>query len=89
MATYRCFGHIVRRDEEVEIKKALELKIEGQRKRGRPAKQWIDMVEEDIRKRVVVQQDAAGDMEGWKRRAVKGLANPHVMNFGKVCQDNK
>ena len=33
----KWFGHIVRRDEEVEIKKALELKI-GQRKRGRPLK---------------------------------------------------
>ena len=32
----RWFGHIVRRDEEVEIKKVLELKIEGWRKRGRP-----------------------------------------------------
>ena len=34
----RWFGHIVRRDEEVEIKKVFELKIEGQRKRGRPVK---------------------------------------------------
>ena len=33
----RWFGHIVRRDEEVEIKKMFELKI-GQRKRGRPVK---------------------------------------------------
>ena len=33
----RWFGHIVRRDEEVEIKKVFELKI-GQRKRGRPVK---------------------------------------------------
>ena len=34
----RWLGHIVRSDEEVEIKKVLELKIEGQRKRGRPVK---------------------------------------------------
>ena len=34
----RWFGHIVRRHEEVEIKKVLELKIEGWRKRGRPVK---------------------------------------------------
>ena len=26
----------------------LELKIEGQRKRGRPVKRWIDVVEEDM-----------------------------------------
>ena len=33
------------------------------------------MVEEDMKKRGVVQQDA-GDREGWRRRAVNGLANP-------------
>ena len=53
----------------MEIKKVFELKIEGRRKRGR-----IDVVEEDMKKRGVVQQDA-GDREGW-RRAVKELANP-------------
>ena len=34
----RWFGYIARRDEEVEIKKVLELKTEGWRKRGRPVK---------------------------------------------------
>ena len=72
---WRWFGHIARRDEEVEIKKVFELKIEGQGKRGRPVKRWIDVVEKDMKKRGVVQQDA-GDREGWRRRAVKGLANP-------------
>ena len=71
----RWFGHIARRDEEVEIKKVFDLKIEGRRKRGRPVKRWIDVVQEDMKKGGVVQQDA-GDREGWRRRAVKGLANP-------------
>ena len=34
----RWFGHIARRDEEVEIKKVFKLKIKGRRKRGRPVK---------------------------------------------------
>ena len=38
-------------------------------------KQRIDVVEQDVKKRGVVQQDA-GDREGWRSRAVKGLANP-------------
>ena len=71
----RWFGHIVRRDEEVEIMKVFELKIEGRRKRDRPVKPWIDVVEEDMKKRGVVQQDA-GEWESWRRRAVKELANP-------------
>ena len=60
----RWFGHIVRRDEEVEIKKVFELKIEGRRKRGRPVKRWIDVVKKDMKKRGVVQQNA-GDRESW------------------------
>ena len=56
------------------IKKVFEFKI-GQRKRGRPVKRWIDMVEKDMKKRGVVQQDA-GDREVWRSRAMKGLANP-------------
>ena len=59
----------------MEIKKVLELKLEGRRKRDRPVKRWIDVVEENMRKRGVVQQDAV-DREGWRRRAVKGLVNP-------------
>ena len=47
----RWLGHIVRRDEEVEIKNMLELEMEGRRKRGRPVKQWIDMIKEDMKKR--------------------------------------
>ena len=43
----RWFG---RRDEEVEIKKVFELKIDGRRKRGRPVKRWIDVVEEYMKK---------------------------------------
>ena len=50
----RWFGHIVRREEKVEIKKILELKIAGQRKRGRRVKRWIDVIEEDMRKRGIV-----------------------------------
>ena len=38
-------------------------------------KQGIDVIEEDMRKREVVHQDA-GDREGGRSRAVKGLANP-------------
>ena len=60
----RRFGHIARRDEEVEIKKVFELKIEGRRKRGRPVKRWTDVVEEDMKKRGVVQQDAGIERVG-------------------------
>ena len=53
-----------------------ELKIEGRRKIGKPVKRWIGVAKEDMKKRGVVQQDE-GDSESWRRRVVKGLANPH------------
>ena len=64
----RWFGHIARRDEEVELKKVFELNIEGRRKRGRPVKRWIDVVEEDMKKRGVVQQDAGDRRVGGGER---------------------
>ena len=45
------------------------------KKEKQASEMMIDVAEEDMKKRRVVQQDA-GDREGWKRRAVKGLANP-------------
>ena len=44
----------------------LKLKIEGWRKRGRPVERWIDVVEEDMKKRGVVQRDA-GRVGGGER----------------------
>ena len=43
------------------------MKIKVRRKRGRTVKRWIDVVEEDMKKRGIVQQDA-GDREGGGER---------------------
>ena len=50
--------------------------MKKRRRRGRPVKLWIDVIEEDMRKRGIVRQDA-GDIEDWRSRALKGLAKPH------------
>ena len=39
-----------------------------------------------MKKRGVVQQDV-GDREGWRKRAVKGLAKPLLA--WEICQDNE
>ena len=62
--------------------KVFELKIEGRRKRVRPVKRWIDVVEEDMKKRGVVQQDANDREENGERTGQSPLA-------GKIRQDNK
>ena len=50
-ARLRWFGHVERREPEHHLRRAVELPEARKRKRGRPAKRWIDVVEEDLRRR--------------------------------------
>ena len=43
-------GHILRRDEDNVLRKALDLIVEGQRGKGRPRMKWRSRVEEEIGK---------------------------------------
>ena len=45
----RWFGHVCRKPEEDLVKQIWERKEEGKRRRGRPAKRWMDCVREDLR----------------------------------------
>ena len=46
----RWCGHVVRRDEESILKKAMMLQVNGQRNRGRPKQTWKRQVEESLKK---------------------------------------
>ena len=46
----RWYGHVVRRDEERILKKAMMFQVNGQRKRGRPKQTWKRQVEESLEK---------------------------------------
>ncbi|KAI5731744.1 hypothetical protein M8J77_015349 [Diaphorina citri] len=43
------FGHIERRDQDYIGKKIREMRVVGNRKRGRPKKKWMNCVNEDLR----------------------------------------
>ena len=76
----------MRREEDEEVKKVMTTTIEGSSRRGRPAKKWMSVIEDDLRRRNVT-KDLASNREEWRRVAVKGLANPRER--GKMRQDNK
>jgi hypothetical protein len=46
----RWLGHVCRMEEQRDLKKVLEGKPGGRRKRGKPRTRWIDNVEDDLRK---------------------------------------
>ena len=60
----RWYGH--RRNEEIILKKAMMLQVNGQRKRGRPKQTWKRQVEESWKK-IGLRVEEATDRARWKR----------------------
>ena len=61
----RWYGHVVRRDEDGILKKAVMLQVNGQRKRGRPKKTWKRQVEERLKK-IGLRVEEATDRARWR-----------------------
>ena len=68
----RWYGHVVRRDEESILKKAMMLQVNGQRKRGRPKQTWKKQVEESLKK-IGLRVEEATDRARW-REGVRAIA---------------
>ena len=44
----RWYGHVMRRDQEYEGRKTMEMELPGKRRRGRPKRRFLDVVKEDM-----------------------------------------
>ena len=71
----RWYGHVLRRQDDDILRKALEFSVEGRRRRGRPRKTWMRQVEGEIGK-VGLRKEDALDRAKW-RRGVKAIS--HVL----------
>ena len=68
----RWYGHVIRRDDDNILKKAMMLKVNGKRKRGWPKMTWRKQVEESV-KEVGLRIEEAGDQTRW-REGVRAIA---------------
>ena len=71
----RWYGHVIRREDDNTLKKAMLMEVNGQRKRGRPKMTWKRQVEESVKKVGLKIEDAA-DRTGWRegvRAIVEGM----------------
>ena len=45
----KWYGHVIRREEHYAGRRAMEMKVQGRRKRERPKRRWLDKVKDDIK----------------------------------------
>ena len=68
----RWYGHVIRREDDNILKKAMMMGVNGQRKRGRPKMTWKKQVEERVKK-VGLKIEEAADRTRW-REGVRAIA---------------
>ena len=69
----RWYGHVMRREDEMSIKKTLQKPVTGKRLRGRQRKRWKDTVKKDMEGKGLTPDDTK-DGDVWKRKIQS--ANP-------------
>ena len=58
MERINVYWHVMRREEHYVGRMAMEMKVQGRIKRGRPKRRWLDKVEDDIKEKGM----SAGDV---------------------------
>ena len=76
------FGHVKRRDETEHIRAVVEMKMEGERSRGRLKLKWNDAVRRNL-KAWNIREEWATDRERWKG-ICKTRYTPHRERWGNV-----
>jgi len=61
----RWYGHVLRKDDDW-VKKCMEYKVEGSRPRGRPKRNWREVVQEECQARKMNKEDAMDHCE-WRK----------------------
>ena len=78
----RWYGHVLRRDGDHALRKALEFNVNEPRKRGRPKKTWKRQVEEEIRKVGLRREDAPNRARWRESDCHRSEVNPATPVFG-------
>ena len=62
----KWYGHVMRREEHHVGRRAMEMKVQGRRKKGRPKRRWLDKVKDDIKEKGL-SADEVYDRATWRR----------------------
>ena len=77
-SSMRWYGHVLRKEDENVIVKALKFEVSGSRGRGRPKQTWKKLVENEMKKNGLVKEDECNGTK-WrsvvKTMTIRNLAN--------------
>ena len=62
----KWYGHVMRREEHYVGRRAMVIKVQGRRKRGRPKRRWMDKVKDDLKEKGLSADDVY-DHATWRR----------------------
>ena len=71
----KWYGHVMRREEHCVGRRAMVMKVQGRRKRGRSKRRWLDKVKDDIKEKGMSADDVY-DRATW-RRICHRTSTPH------------
>ena len=62
----KWYGHVMRKEEHYVGRRAMVIKVQGRRKRGRPKRRWLDKVKDDTKEKGLLVDDVY-DRATWRR----------------------
>ena len=63
----KWYGHVMRREEHYEGRRAMVMKVQGRMKRGRPMRRCLDKVKDDIKEKGLSADEVYYDQATWRR----------------------
>ena len=81
----KWYGHVLRREDEYVGKRAMGMEVPGKRRRGRPKREWLDSIRNDLSERELSEEDA----QDWPRKKSDGGVSQDTSTThksGKRCR---
>ena len=76
------FGHVCRREEDDDIRRVHEMRVEGKRNQGRPKHRWKDTIKKDLQS-CSLSEDDAQDRIRWRGLIELGLRQAPATHSGE------
>ena len=82
----KWYGNVLRREDEYVGKRVMGMEVPGKGRRGRPKREWLNSIRNDLSERELSEEDAQ-DRPRWRRLTIK-THRPHIQ-VGKDAEEEE